>query len=188
MDLSNNFILRHILRCRNGEIRRTFGHPVSTAANGKAVEFITCAHPPHLTCDCELRMLVSRIISSAVGHVVSGDTKYFDVILIGKVLRYYSRIRVLYISSRMHTIAELGTGVPAFLAKLWKLVEDPETDNLICWSPVNTFIYLPIHTRVCRRWFIYLALSSGSSDCETTRCHALSRVQFFVASYYNCDT
>ncbi|XP_070151833.1 heat shock factor protein isoform X3 [Polyergus mexicanus] len=79
-------------------------------------------------------MLVSRIISSAVGHVVSGDAKYFDVILIGKVLRYYSRIRVLYISSRMHTVAELGTGVPAFLAKLWKLVEDPETDNLICWS------------------------------------------------------
>ncbi|KAL6440163.1 hypothetical protein ACFW04_003041 [Cataglyphis niger] len=35
----------------------------------------------------------------------------------------------------MHTVAELGTGVPAFLAKLWKLVEDPETDNLICWSP-----------------------------------------------------
>ncbi|XP_066599441.1 heat shock factor protein-like isoform X2 [Prorops nasuta] len=35
----------------------------------------------------------------------------------------------------MHTIPELGTGVPAFLAKLWKLVEDPETDDLICWSP-----------------------------------------------------
>ncbi|XP_033331457.2 uncharacterized protein LOC117223334 isoform X2 [Megalopta genalis] len=35
----------------------------------------------------------------------------------------------------MHTIPELGTTVPAFLAKLWKLVEDPETDDLICWSP-----------------------------------------------------
>ncbi|XP_061936071.1 heat shock factor protein 1 isoform X2 [Apis cerana] len=35
----------------------------------------------------------------------------------------------------MHTIPELGTSVPAFLAKLWKLVEDPETDDLICWSP-----------------------------------------------------
>ncbi|KAG7199312.1 hypothetical protein KM043_018164 [Ampulex compressa] len=34
----------------------------------------------------------------------------------------------------MHTIPELGTSVPAFLAKLWKLVEDPETDDLICWS------------------------------------------------------
>lgn len=37
----------------------------------------------------------------------------------------------------MHTIPELGTSVPAFLAKLWKLVEDPETDDLICWSPVS---------------------------------------------------
>ncbi|XP_024938792.1 heat shock factor protein isoform X3 [Cephus cinctus] len=35
----------------------------------------------------------------------------------------------------MHTITELGTSVPAFLGKLWKLVEDPETDDLICWAP-----------------------------------------------------
>ncbi|XP_078542629.1 heat shock factor protein 1 isoform X1 [Lissotriton helveticus] len=28
-----------------------------------------------------------------------------------------------------------GNNVPAFLAKLWTLVEDPETDPLICWSP-----------------------------------------------------
>lgn len=28
-----------------------------------------------------------------------------------------------------------GSNVPAFLAKLWSLVEDPETDPLICWSP-----------------------------------------------------
>ncbi|XP_050600780.1 heat shock factor protein isoform X3 [Bombus affinis] len=35
----------------------------------------------------------------------------------------------------MHTIPELGTSVPAFLAKLWKLVEDSDTDDLICWSP-----------------------------------------------------
>jgi heat shock transcription factor 1 len=36
----------------------------------------------------------------------------------------------------MHSIEELGTNVPAFLAKLWKIVEDPETNDLICWSPV----------------------------------------------------
>ncbi|XP_014612950.1 PREDICTED: heat shock factor protein 1-like isoform X2 [Polistes canadensis] len=42
----------------------------------------------------------------------------------------------------MHTIPELGTGVPAFLAKLWKLVEDPETDNLICWSPNGRSFYI----------------------------------------------
>ncbi|XP_041422635.1 heat shock factor protein isoform X2 [Xenopus laevis] len=28
-----------------------------------------------------------------------------------------------------------GSNVPAFLAKLWTLVENPETDPLICWSP-----------------------------------------------------
>uniref|UniRef100_A0A672I702 Heat shock factor protein 1-like n=1 Tax=Salarias fasciatus TaxID=181472 RepID=A0A672I702_SALFA len=28
-----------------------------------------------------------------------------------------------------------GGSVPAFLTKLWTLVEDPETDPLICWSP-----------------------------------------------------
>uniref|UniRef100_A0A8U8BLM9 Uncharacterized protein n=1 Tax=Geospiza parvula TaxID=87175 RepID=A0A8U8BLM9_GEOPR len=29
------------------------------------------------------------------------------------------------------------TNVPAFLTKLWMLVEDPDTDSLICWSPVS---------------------------------------------------
>ncbi|XP_063155856.1 heat shock factor protein 1 isoform X2 [Candoia aspera] len=28
-----------------------------------------------------------------------------------------------------------GSNVPAFLTKLWTLVEDPDTDALICWSP-----------------------------------------------------
>ncbi|XP_030388184.1 heat shock factor protein isoform X3 [Scaptodrosophila lebanonensis] len=27
-----------------------------------------------------------------------------------------------------------SSGVPAFLAKLWRLVDDPDTNNLICWS------------------------------------------------------
>ncbi|XP_055380838.1 heat shock factor protein isoform X2 [Condylostylus longicornis] len=34
----------------------------------------------------------------------------------------------------MHTFSDTGAGVPAFLAKLWRLVEDPETNNLIYWS------------------------------------------------------
>lgn len=38
----------------------------------------------------------------------------------------------------MHTVSELETNVPAFLGKLWKLVEDPEHDDLICWAPVST--------------------------------------------------
>ncbi|XP_018311560.1 heat shock factor protein isoform X2 [Mycetomoellerius zeteki] len=35
----------------------------------------------------------------------------------------------------MRTTSDLGASVPAFLAKLWKMVEDPETDYLISWSP-----------------------------------------------------
>ncbi|XP_071444638.1 heat shock factor protein isoform X2 [Hetaerina americana] len=34
----------------------------------------------------------------------------------------------------MHSISEEGTNVPAFLTKLWKLVEDPATNGLITWS------------------------------------------------------
>ncbi|XP_046389071.1 heat shock factor protein isoform X2 [Ischnura elegans] len=34
----------------------------------------------------------------------------------------------------MHSISEVGSNVPAFLAKLWKLVEDPTTNSLIAWS------------------------------------------------------
>ena len=30
-----------------------------------------------------------------------------------------------------------GNNVPAFLTKLWTLVEDPDTDLLICWSKVK---------------------------------------------------
>lgn len=42
----------------------------------------------------------------------------------------------------MHAMPELGAGVPAFLAKLWKLVEDPETDDLICWSPSGKSFFI----------------------------------------------
>ncbi|KAJ6649431.1 Heat shock factor protein [Pseudolycoriella hygida] len=34
----------------------------------------------------------------------------------------------------MHTFSESAAGVPAFLAKLWRLVEDPDTNNLIYWQ------------------------------------------------------
>ncbi|XP_004534650.1 heat shock factor protein isoform X2 [Ceratitis capitata] len=34
----------------------------------------------------------------------------------------------------MHTFSETGAGVPAFLAKLWRLVDDPDTNHLICWN------------------------------------------------------
>ncbi|KAM4539986.1 heat shock factor protein 1 isoform 2-T2 [Odontesthes bonariensis] len=35
-----------------------------------------------------------------------------------------------------------GGNVPAFLTKLWTLVEDPETDLLICWSPSGTSFHV----------------------------------------------
>ncbi|XP_078123859.1 heat shock factor protein 1-like isoform X2 [Sander vitreus] len=39
--------------------------------------------------------------------------------------------------------AVLGSGnVPAFLTKLWTLVEDPDTDPLICWSPSGTSFHV----------------------------------------------
>lgn len=34
----------------------------------------------------------------------------------------------------MHTFSETAAGVPAFLAKLWRLVEDPDTNHLIYWQ------------------------------------------------------
>lgn len=36
----------------------------------------------------------------------------------------------------MHPL-EGSVGVPAFLAKLWRLVEDPATNNLISWTTVS---------------------------------------------------
>ncbi|XP_071566100.1 uncharacterized protein [Temnothorax nylanderi] len=36
--------------------------------------------------------------------------------------------------AEMHKTSELSSSVPAFLAKLWKMVEDPKTNNLISWS------------------------------------------------------
>jgi heat shock transcription factor 1 len=39
----------------------------------------------------------------------------------------------------MHGLENSGLGVPAFLAKLWRLVEDPETNSLISWGLVSFF-------------------------------------------------
>lgn len=35
-----------------------------------------------------------------------------------------------------------SSNVPAFLTKLWTLVEDPDTDPLICWSPSGTSFHV----------------------------------------------
>ena len=41
------------------------------------------------------------------------------------------------LSSMENRTLTVSSGVPAFLAKLWKLVEDPSSDHLISWSPVS---------------------------------------------------
>lgn len=50
----------------------------------------------------------------------------------------------------MHTIAELGTNVPAFLGKLWKMVEDPITNDLISWSGSGSSFVIHDQTRFAR--------------------------------------
>ncbi|PNF19511.1 hypothetical protein B7P43_G02332 [Cryptotermes secundus] len=50
----------------------------------------------------------------------------------------------------MHSIEELGTNVPAFLVKLWKIVEDPETNDLICWSAGGTSFVIRNQARFSR--------------------------------------
>lgn len=37
----------------------------------------------------------------------------------------------------MHTVGDATSSVPAFLGKLWKLVEDPSTNHLISWNSVK---------------------------------------------------
>ena len=37
-----------------------------------------------------------------------------------------------------------GTNIPAFLTKLWTLVEDKKYDELIAWDPVNPFFSSPL--------------------------------------------
>jgi len=54
------------------------------------------------------------------------------------VLIFIEKFSVKFSTVKMHSVEELGTNVPMFLAKLWKLVEDPETNDLICWNSVCT--------------------------------------------------
>lgn len=42
----------------------------------------------------------------------------------------------------MRSVVEIGATVPAFLGKLWKLVNDTETNHLISWSPVSIFGFI----------------------------------------------
>ena len=44
------------------------------------------------------------------------------------------------LSSMENRTLTVSSGVPAFLAKLWKLVEDSSSDHLISWSPVSFYM------------------------------------------------
>lgn len=46
----------------------------------------------------------------------------------------------------MHPL-ETAAGVPAFLAKLWRLVEDKETNDLISWSSVRVIKFHEIKNK-----------------------------------------
>ena len=37
-----------------------------------------------------------------------------------------------------------STNIPAFLTKLWTLVEDKKYDELIAWDPVNDHFFLDL--------------------------------------------
>lgn len=50
----------------------------------------------------------------------------------------------------MRSISEFGVNVPAFLAKLWKMVDDPSTNDLILWSPSGTSFLIRDQTRFCK--------------------------------------
>lgn len=45
-----------------------------------------------------------------------------------------------------------GSNVPAFLTKLWTLVEDPDTDPLICWSKVQKLAWFSPARRSSAGW------------------------------------
>jgi hypothetical protein len=48
------------------------------------------------------------------------------------------------------------SNVPAFLTKLWKMVDDADTDSLISWSDGgNSFI---IHNQVRKQFVFYLLI------------------------------
>ena len=45
-----------------------------------------------------------------------------------------------------------SSNVPAFLSKLWMLVEEESTDELICWDPVSMMTFLTLNTSEARKF------------------------------------
>ena len=50
----------------------------------------------------------------------------------------------IFYCCNMYNFSDMGSNnnVPAFLTKLWTLVEDTSTDDMICWDPVSTDVKL----------------------------------------------
>lgn len=69
-----------------------------------------------------------------IDHIQHEEDKDFDYSPKPQLNRTKRRYRK---RKNMHPLESGGVGVPAFLAKLWRLVEDPETNNLISWSQVS---------------------------------------------------
>ena len=80
---------------------------------------------------CGLRIVTFPQLQCIVG--------YFVYILGNKMVEHLSDMSVIRgtLSSMENRTLTISSGVPAFLAKLWKLVEDPSSDHLISWSPVS---------------------------------------------------
>lgn len=68
------------------------------------------------------------------------------------------------------------SNVPAFLTKLWTLVEDPETNHLICWSAVSSTwsMYVQMSYQcvcVCVRLVPQLEITSVNTKQNKAKCN-----------------
>lgn len=77
--------------------------------------------------------------------------------------------------------------VPAFLTKLWDMVNDPNTNHLICWTPVSALVYwfsvdLTIHF-TCSPGTV---LSSSTKQNFGTSCsHCITNTTTWAALFAN---
>ena len=74
----------------------------------------------------------------------------------------------------MTTYVESSTSnVPAFLSKLWMLVEEETTDELICWDPVSVISpAMPAEIMFfLQKWPVYLITVQYFGVCILTINH-----------------
>lgn len=71
----------------------------------------------------------------------------------------------------MRSVVEIGASVPAFLGKLWKLVNDSETNHLISWSPVSIFPLLKLYIFCFRAYKLNCEIITKALDCFVLESH-----------------